>query len=114
MIQNVVPLINPCPYNGYFVILFKVGEASYHDYRGIFTNDEEKESIVKDLGEENKVCTLIKLLREGQERVYSSSLQRKITTLILFPVQHELYMCSTRTLILLQIVMASPGTSAAD
>ena len=41
-----------------FVILFKVGEVSYHDYRGIFTNDEEKESIVKDLGEENKVCTL--------------------------------------------------------
>lgn len=35
-----------------------VGEVSYHDYRGIFTNDEEKESIVKDLGEENKVMVL--------------------------------------------------------
>ena len=67
---------------------------------------------MKDLGEENKVCTLIKLLIEDQGRVYSST-QKKITTLILFLVQHELYMCSTKTVILLQIVMASPGTSPA-
>ncbi|XP_078355962.1 gamma-adducin-like [Oculina patagonica] len=35
-----------------------LGEISYHDFRGIFTNEEEKESIVKDLGEENKVMIL--------------------------------------------------------
>ena len=30
----------------------------YHDYRGIFSDDEEKESIIKDLGEESKVMIL--------------------------------------------------------
>ncbi|KAK2572413.1 Gamma-adducin [Acropora cervicornis] len=32
-----------------------LGEVSYHDFRGIFTNEEEKESIVKNLGDKNKV-----------------------------------------------------------
>ena len=34
---------------------FQLGEIAYHDFRGIFSNEEEKESIVKDLGEESKV-----------------------------------------------------------
>ena len=36
-------------------ILCQLGGISYHDFRGIFTSEEEKESIVKDLGDENKV-----------------------------------------------------------
>ena len=35
-----------------------LGEIAYHDFRGILTNEEEKESIVKDLGEESKVMVL--------------------------------------------------------
>lgn len=35
-----------------------LGEVSYHDFRGIFTNEEEKESIVKDLGDRNKAMIL--------------------------------------------------------
>lgn len=36
----------------------ELGEISYHDFRGIFTNEEEKESIVKDLGDKNKTMIL--------------------------------------------------------
>lgn len=35
-----------------------LGEVAYHDFRGIFSNEEEKESIVKDMGEESKVMIL--------------------------------------------------------
>ncbi|XP_020623706.1 alpha-adducin-like [Orbicella faveolata] len=35
-----------------------LGEIAYHDFRGIFSNEEEKESIVKDLGEESKAMIL--------------------------------------------------------
>ncbi|KAJ7333519.1 Adducin 3 (Gamma) [Desmophyllum pertusum] len=35
-----------------------LGEITYHDFRGIFTNEEEKDSIVKDLGEKSKVMIL--------------------------------------------------------
>lgn len=35
-----------------------LGEVTYHDFRGIFTNEEEKETIVKDLGEESKAMIL--------------------------------------------------------
>lgn len=38
-------------------VLIQLGEVTYHDFRGIFTNEEEKETIVKDLGEESKVCS---------------------------------------------------------
>lgn len=44
-----------CPQLVELLSLLQLGEVSYHDFRGIFTNEEEKESIVKDLGEENKV-----------------------------------------------------------
>lgn len=35
-----------------------LGEVAYHDFRGIFSNEEEKESIAKDIGEESKVMVL--------------------------------------------------------
>lgn len=38
---------------------FQLGEIAYHDFRGIFSNEEEKESIVKDLGEESKVHCVV-------------------------------------------------------
>ena len=43
-------------------ILCQLGEVSYHDFRGIFTNEEEKESIVKDLGDKNKVPMILQLI----------------------------------------------------
>ena len=43
-------------------ILCQLGEISYHDFRGIFTNEEEKESIVKDLGDKNKVLMILQLI----------------------------------------------------
>ena len=37
-------------YFGKYACTFKVGEVAYHDYTGLVVNDEEKESIQKDLG----------------------------------------------------------------
>lgn len=48
---------------GILLFCFQLGEITYHDFRGIFSNEEEKESIVKDLGEESKVllCQWVEL-----------------------------------------------------
>lgn len=48
---------------GILLFCFQLGEIAYHDFRGIFSNEEEKESIVKDLGDESKVlfCQWVEL-----------------------------------------------------
>lgn len=38
-----------------WLFYFQVGNVSYHDYCGILVNESEKESIIEDLGKENKV-----------------------------------------------------------
>lgn len=52
-----------CVMTGILLFCFQLGEIAYHDFRGIFSNEEEKESIVKDLGEESKVllCQWVEL-----------------------------------------------------
>lgn len=42
-----------------------IGDISYHEYQGIFVNQEEKDKLARNLGPINKVC--VKETKEEEE-----------------------------------------------